>query len=95
MKVPRGIAIAGISILVALAPISIAIGADALGGAFGCEVHEGYSSACVVAGVDIGGALAAAFVLGWLTILLLPLAALGVLAGLLVAVLDATGKPRR
>ena len=41
------------------------------------------------------GALAAAFVLGWLTILLLPLAALGVLAGLLVAVLDATGKPRR
>jgi hypothetical protein len=92
MKIPRGVAIALGSIVVALAPIGVAIGADALGGAFGCEVNEGSASPCVVAGVDIGRALASAFVLGWLTILLLPLAGIGVVAGLVVAVLDATRK---
>lgn len=90
MKIPRGIAIAGLSLLVAAAPIAIAIGADALGAAFGCEVHEGYSSPCVVAGVDIGRALGSAFVLGWLTILVMPFAVLGAIIGLLIAVFDTT-----
>jgi hypothetical protein len=95
MKIPRGFSIAGISILVAAAPVAIAIGADALGGAFGCEVNEGYAAPCAVAGVDIGGALASAFVLGWLTILLLPLAGIGVVAGLVIALLDAAGRKQR
>lgn len=92
MKIPRGLGTAGISILAAAAPVGIAIGADALGGAFGCEVNEGYTSPCVVAGIDISGALASAFVLGWLTILLLPLAGISVVVGLVVGLLDATGR---
>ncbi|MDZ7627567.1 MAG: hypothetical protein U5J99_04055 [Parvularculaceae bacterium] len=92
MRIPRGLAIAGMSFLVAAAPIGIAIGADALGAALGCEVNEGGASPCLVAGADIGGILASAFVLGWLTILVLPFAGIGVLVGLLIAVLDATRK---
>lgn len=92
MKIPRGLAIAGFSFLVPAAPISIAIGADALGGAFGCEVNEGFTSPCVVAGVDIGRLLGSAFVLGWLTVLVLPIAGIGIFVGLFIAVLDATRK---
>lgn len=92
MRVPRGLKIAGASFLVAAAPMALAIGADVLGGAFGCEVHEGYASPCMVAGVDIGRALNSAFVMGWLTILALPVAAIGMVAGLIIAVLDATRK---
>ena len=89
MRPPRGVVIIALSLLIGLGPILLAIAADALGGAFGCEVNEGARSACMVAGVDIGGALSGAFVLGWLTILLLPLAGLGVAAGLCVTVFDA------
>ncbi|MFN3959906.1 MAG: hypothetical protein ACK4NP_08340 [Parvularculaceae bacterium] len=55
-------------------------------------MNEGCTSPCVVAGIDISGALASAFVLGWLTILLLPLAGIGVVAGLIVPLLDAAGR---
>jgi len=40
MKIPRGLAIAGVSSLAAAAPVGIAIAADALGGAFGRELNE-------------------------------------------------------
>jgi len=86
---PRGLLIVGASIIAAVTPISIAIGADALGGAFGCEVNEGSSSPCIVGGVDIGGMLSSAFVLGWLSILIIPFAGIGVLVGLIISVLDA------
>lgn len=92
MRIARGLAIAVVSILVAGAPIAIAIGADALGGALGCEVHEGYASPCLIAGVDIGKTLSSAFVLGWLSVLLAPLAGIGVVVGLTVAFIDATRK---
>lgn len=92
MKIPRGVAIALGSLLVAAAPVGVAIGADALGGVHGCEVNEGGVSTCLVAGVDIGRALASAFVLGWLTVLVLPFAGLGVIGGIAIAIFDATRK---
>lgn len=89
IPIPRGLVVVGLSIIAAAAPISIAIAADALGSAFGCEVNEGSSSPCIVGGVDIGGMLTSAFVLGWLSILIMPFAGIGVLVGLIVSALDA------
>ena len=69
-------------IILAVAPMAVVLAAFGFGAALGCTVHEGYANACVVAGIDIGGLLANAFVLGWLTFVTAP-------AGLMVALLGA------
>lgn len=40
-----------------------------------CILHEGYSNPCIVNGKDWGDTLYTAFVMGWLMMLTLPLAA--------------------
>lgn len=89
LRISRGLAIAGVSAIIGAAPLLVAVGAGALGSALGCTVNEGGASPCLVAGVDIGDALNSLFTMGWFSILTLPFAAIGFLAGLLVAILDA------
>lgn len=62
--------------LLPLAGVLISAGVAA---AAGCELNEGVANSCVVLGVDIGGPLTTLFVLGWLSLLTLPLL-VGVLA---------------
>ena len=54
-----------------------ALGAGGVAAALGCELHEGFVNTCPVAGHDIGDTLYTMFVLGWLALFTLPIAALG------------------
>ncbi|MET7241837.1 hypothetical protein ABZT49_00555 [Methylobacterium sp. EM32] len=47
----------------------------------GCEVNEGRANPCRIAGLDIGGALYAMMVMGWLVLPLLPFMALSLVGG--------------
>lgn len=54
--------------------------------AAGCELNEASVNPCVIAGVDVGGALTGMFVSGWLMLVSLPIGAVGLallLGGLL------------
>lgn len=62
-------------VVLALAPILGAIGADAIGEAAGCQVDEGSVHPCVINGVDVGDTLTTLFVLGWLGMVTLPFGA--------------------
>ncbi len=39
----------------------------------GCEMNEGVTNVCQIAGIDIGGFLSGLFVMGWLALITLPL----------------------
>lgn len=71
--------------IIGFGPIGCVIWAMLFAGAFGCQANEGGASACLVGGVDYGGALSGFVVMGWFMFLVWPLALI-VLVGWIVAV---------
>ena len=71
------------ALLIGLAPLISALSAGLIANTFGCDLDEGSIHACMALGADIGPTLSTMFVLGWLGLLTLPIAALGAL-GLLI-----------
>lgn len=65
-----------IIIVVTFSPLISALGAGAIASHLGCTLNEGFVSPCEVFGVDIGSNLYSAFVLGWLTLMTLPIGAI-------------------
>lgn len=77
-----GLALIGIGLL----PVISVWWASSFAKAHGCTLHEGNATPCIVDGVDHGDTLYTAFVAGWLMLVSLPVALLGMvlLAVLLV-----------
>lgn len=74
----RGIYITGgLVLLLGLAPVLSVILSSLIAEARGCALHEGGISPCTLAGQDIGPALYAMFVAGWLLFLTWPLVLVG------------------
>ena len=83
-----GYVIGGIAVLLGVLPVILALGSAFLAAALGCQVNEGGASPCVVLGMDLGPALAFAFVSGWFGLLTLPVAAGGALFLLILGAVD-------
>ena len=77
------IIVAGL-LLLAFAPLLIALGAGAFASANDCVLHEGFPNPCVVGGSDYGDTLYSLGVLGWFALVTLPVGLL--LAGLYVVI---------
>ncbi len=56
-----------------LLPLAAVIFSAALAALMGCELNEGVTNVCQIAGIDIGGFLSGLFVMGWLALITLPL----------------------
>ena len=56
-----------------LLPLAAVIVSAALAALVGCELNEGVTNVCQIAGIDIGGFLSSLFVMGWLALITLPL----------------------
>lgn len=56
-----------------LLPLVSVLVSAALAGLLGCELNEGVTNVCKVAGIDVGGFLSGLFVTGWLALITLPL----------------------
>ena len=67
----------GISLLT-FGPLLLALGASELASLAGCALDEGSVHPCVIGGADRGDLLYSLFVLGWLSLVTLPL---GLLVG--------------
>lgn len=74
-------------VLFGVAPFLSALIASGLAHGFVCGLDEGAAHVCVVAGIDIGGALHGMFVLLLYAILTVPLAVVALLIWLVVAVI--------
>jgi hypothetical protein len=59
--------------LLTLAPVLSAFAAYAIANLNDCTLHEGYVNPCVIAGVDLGGALYTMGVMGWPGLMTLPI----------------------
>ena len=68
--------ILGTIFLIGFGPLLIALGAGAFASLNGCILHEGFSNPCVVLGIDFGETLYSMGVMGWMSIIGLPLALL-------------------
>ncbi|MGZ9810302.1 hypothetical protein ACXN5S_07530 [Pseudoroseicyclus sp. H15] len=64
-------------VLIGLAPIASVALASLLADRAGCELHEGYANACIIAGKDRGDMLYTMFVAGWLMLMTIPLGFIG------------------
>jgi len=71
-------------LLLAAAPILVAVGAGTYAANHGCVLHEGFVNPCIVDGKDVGQTLYQLGVLGWFAIATVPLG-LGAAAILIVA----------
>jgi hypothetical protein len=69
--------------LFAIAPLLVTIVTFSVAHLLGCTVDEASDHACKVLGLDLGGALYVMAVLGWLTIVTVPLSAIA-LVGLTI-----------
>ncbi len=56
-----------------LLPLVSVLVSAALAALLGCELNEGVTNVCSVAGIDVGGFLSGLFVTGWLALITLPL----------------------
>lgn len=84
-------------ILFGVAPLVSVIVASELAAAHGCTLHEGFVNPCVIGGQDRGEVLYQMAVAGWLMMLTLPFAALGVALalGLSIRALVVRSRARR
>jgi hypothetical protein len=69
------------------APLVMALLAAGLANGLGCTLHEGFPNPCKVGGIDIGGALYAMGVSGWLMLATLPIGSLLILVWIVVEVI--------
>ena len=67
------------SIVLGISPLALAFLASSFASLNNCQLHEGFANPCHVLGIDIGGFLYSLFVLGWFTLLSIPLGAVGLL----------------
>lgn len=79
MRLSRFRWIMGGALALALSPMLSVLTAAGLAALGGCALHEGFANACALAGVEIGGALYAMAVFGWLGLVTAPIAAFGAL----------------
>jgi hypothetical protein len=56
-----------------LLPLATVLFSAAVAALVGCELNEGVANVCSVAGIDIGGMLSGLFVMGWLSLITIPL----------------------
>ncbi|MBI1383688.1 MAG: hypothetical protein GC150_02075 [Rhizobiales bacterium] len=68
--------IAGLILFLALLPVFSVLIASALAGTYDCTLHEGFPNPCRIGGLDWGNTLYSMFVMGWLALATLPIAAL-------------------
>lgn len=71
--------------VVGLAPLAAVMVSLVTARVTGCAVNEGSAKQCMVAGIDISHAIYAGFMMGWLFMLTLPVAAIAVLLWIVVA----------
>ena len=71
-------------VAVTLAPLISALIASAIAGALGCALNEGGVSPCPFMGYDLGETLLVMFVLGWLSLAILPLSAAALVVWLVI-----------
>jgi hypothetical protein len=69
------------------APLLLALAAGGLASALGCELNEGSIHPCILFGSDIGGTLYTFGVLGWLSIIGIPFAAIALVIWAIVALI--------
>ena len=74
------------------APLLLALAAGGLASVLGCELNEGSIHPCILFGSDIGKTLYTFGVLGWLSIIGIPFAALALIVwAIITAVLNRRG----
>ena len=83
------------ALLFGLLPVFSVIIASVIANITGCDLDEGSIHACMVMGADLGPTLYTMFVLGWLGLLTLPIAALGALGLLILGIISLFQKLRR
>ena len=65
--------------LVAFGPVLAAMAADAIAAANGCSMADGADHTCLIGGLDLGPVLYFFYLLGWLTLITLPLGVIGLM----------------
>ncbi|WMT92255.1 hypothetical protein [Pelagibacterium sp. H642] len=75
-----------IIVLVATAPLLSVLASSAIAEANGCTLNEARAYPCVVFGMDMGGLLAAMFVMGWFMLATIPGGAVALLVWLVFMV---------
>jgi len=75
-------------LLLLASPLLSVIWSDWFATRHGCTLHEGNVNSCIVRGADWGETLYTAFVLGWLMLITIPLAAVVVIVLLVIAIRD-------
>jgi hypothetical protein len=73
----------GVSILIGVFPVILSLLAGMIASANGCTLNEGTKHACVVLGVDIGGALYAMGLAIWFSVATLPVGVAGLAVSLI------------
>jgi hypothetical protein len=73
----------GVSILIGVFPVILSLLAGMIASANGCTLNEGTKHACVLLGVDIGGALYAMGLAVWFSVATLPVGVAGLAVSLI------------
>lgn len=74
-----------ISIVFAALPLLVTIGAGLIASALGCKLDESGTSICLLGSLDIGGDLSTLGIVGWLSLITIPIGALAALLSVFVA----------
>ncbi len=92
----RAYVVALLAIVVfALWPLGSVVLTSLIANAAGCQVDEGSARACIIVGVDMGEALYAMGVLGWFSLVTLPLGAGAALVWLITLLIHRLAWPPR
>jgi uncharacterized membrane protein YhaH (DUF805 family) len=67
-------------VILAIAPVVIAVGSGQLAASYGCHVDEGSIHPCIIGGQDYGELFYTLGVLGWLMLFTIPLGLLALVA---------------
>ncbi len=82
-------------VVVGLLPVALAFLAGGIASAAGCVLHEGFANPCMIGGTDWGETLYTLFVMGWLALVTLPAAGLGLALLLGAGIVAAIRRGRR
>ena len=76
-----------VSLTVGIAPLVSVVIAGTLAHNYGCTLHEGFVNPCVILGEDRGELLYTMGVAGWFMFLTIPIALLGSISSLIIALI--------